>query len=291
MMIGAAVLFGTTGTAQALGPADSNPLSVGAIRLAIGGGLLAAIGIVSWIATQGLRWPRLSGKASWILLGGLFIMLFQATFFFGTKANGVAVGTAVALGSSPLFAGIFEWIRGRRPTGRWAVATGVAVMGLVALSGIVGAASQPDPWGLLASLIAGASYAAYAVAASIVLDRGLSSLITTSGILGVSGVLALAVLPFTDNSWLIQPSGIVMATWLGVATVVFSYLLVGYALTHLSAATAITLGLAEPLTAAALGVLVLNEHLSFVQWLGLMAVLAGVVIAGSNRTPAAALNG
>ncbi|WP_397333861.1 hypothetical protein [Ornithinimicrobium sp. INDO-MA30-4] len=36
-MLAAAILFGTTGTAQALGPTDSSPLSVGAARLVIGG--------------------------------------------------------------------------------------------------------------------------------------------------------------------------------------------------------------------------------------------------------------
>jgi DME family drug/metabolite transporter len=36
----AALLFGTTGTAQALGPAGSSPFTVGAARVVIGGGVL-----------------------------------------------------------------------------------------------------------------------------------------------------------------------------------------------------------------------------------------------------------
>ena len=36
-VLGAAVLFGTTGTAQALGPDGTSPLGVGAVRLAVGG--------------------------------------------------------------------------------------------------------------------------------------------------------------------------------------------------------------------------------------------------------------
>ncbi|MCB0913482.1 MAG: EamA family transporter, partial [Propionibacteriaceae bacterium] len=57
----------------------------------------------------------------------------------------------------------------------------------------------------------------------------------------------------------------------------------GTALRHLSASTAITLGLAEPMTAALLGVVVLGERLGPVQCLGLVAVLAGVVVAGTGR--------
>jgi DME family drug/metabolite transporter len=66
-------------------------------------------------------------------------------------------------------------------------------------------------------------------------------------------------------------------------TVVFSYLLMGSALRHLSASTAITLGLAEPLTAAILGVAVLGETLVPLQVAGVVLVLAGVVVAGTGR--------
>src|SRR5205823_843568 len=41
----AAVLFGTTGTAQALGPAGLSPLSVGAARVVIGGGILGLLAL------------------------------------------------------------------------------------------------------------------------------------------------------------------------------------------------------------------------------------------------------
>ncbi len=65
-------------------------------------------------------------------------------------------------------------------------------------------------------------------------------------------------------------------------TVVVAYLLVGRALRQLSASTAITLGLAEPTTAALLGVLVLGESLSPLQLVGAAGVLAGVVVAGTG---------
>ena len=71
-----------------------------------------------------------------------------------------------------------------------------------------------------------------------------------------------------------------MAAWLSPVTVVASYLLMGTALRTLSAATAVTLGLAEPITAATLGVVVLHESLAPAQWIGLASVLAGVLIAG-----------
>ena len=42
-VLAAAVLFGTTGTSQALGPDGATPLAIGAVRLAIGGTGLALI--------------------------------------------------------------------------------------------------------------------------------------------------------------------------------------------------------------------------------------------------------
>src|SRR5262249_60949304 len=41
----AAVLFGTTGTAQALGPTGLSPLTVGAARVVVGGGVLGALAL------------------------------------------------------------------------------------------------------------------------------------------------------------------------------------------------------------------------------------------------------
>lgn len=280
MMLGAAVLFGTTGTAQALGPDGADPLSVGAVRQASGGLILAAIGLTHWLTTFGARRPTLSPKLGWVLLGGTSIMVFQATFFAGTRLNGVAVGTVVALGSSPLFAGAFEWLAGRRPSRRWALATVVAVIGLVLLSGAGGSALGVDARGLALSLAAGAGYAGYAFAAATLVRRGVDPLTTTGAVLGFSGVLAVVIVPFTDLAWLSEPRGMATAFWLGPVTVVAAYLLMGRALAVLSPATAVTLGLAEPITAAVLGVAVLGEHLAAGQWLGLGAVMVGVLVAG-----------
>lgn len=279
-MLGAAVLFGTTGTAQALGPSGMNPLSVGAVRQFSGGLILALIGLVALPRRRGARVAPVPGQLGWVLLGGCSIMAFQATFFAGTSANGVSVGTVIALGSSPLFAGAFEWLAGSRPARSWLFATAIAVAGLALLSGVLGSAHALHPGGVLLSLVAGAAYAGYAFATGTLLRRGMPALMATSAVLGTSGLIAACVLPFVDVGWLAQPRGLAMAAWLGPVTVVASYLLMGTALRTLSAATAVTLGLAEPITAATLGVVVLHESLAPAQWIGLAAVLAGVLIAG-----------
>ena len=285
-MIAAAVLFGTTGTAQAFGPDDASPLSVGSVRQVIGGLVLLVIVAVWWRRNHGQRLPKWSGKVGWVLLGGVCVMAFQATFFFGTRGNGVAVGTVIALGSSPLFAGLFDGLRGSRPSRRWLAATSLAVVGILLLSGALGRAVALQPVGVLASVVAGAAYAGYAVAAAEVVQQGVSTLPATAAIVGTSGLIGAAVLPCTDNSWLGEPRGLTVALWLGGVTVVVSYLLMGAALQHLAASTAITLGLAEPLTAAILGVAVLGETLAPLQVVGVLLVLGAVMIAGTGKAVA-----
>lgn len=287
-VIVAGVGFGTTGTTQTFAPEGAESLSIGGARLLLGGLLLALIGGVRYVRRSGWRPPRFSTGLWWVLLGGAAVLAFQATFFVGTRANGVAVGTVVALGSSPLFAGLFEWLVFRqRPTRRWAVATGLAVVGMVLLTGLAGAVTL-EPVGLLASLAAGSSYAAYTIATKAVLRRGWGATSAVSAMLGVGAVLAGFVLLGTDNAWIATGRGLAVVAWLGIVTVVIAYLLLGQGLRGLSAATATTLTLAEPATASLLGVFVLGESLTGWQYLGIATVATGVVIAGTEPATGAA---
>src|SRR4051794_33151640 len=86
----AALCFGTTGTAQALGPAGLSPAGVGAAPILVGGGLLVAF-------AGGL--PRLPLRPLLIAAGG--VAAYQLCFFAAVADTGLAVGTIVALGSAP----------------------------------------------------------------------------------------------------------------------------------------------------------------------------------------------
>src|SRR3954454_14877009 len=157
----AAVAFGTTGTARALGP-DASPVAVGAARVIIGAALL---GVVAWRVA-----PRSDLPWSWrtLLAGALGIAVYQLAFFAAVRDTGVAVGTVVALGSGPAFAGLFS----RAPlTGRWAASTALATAG-IALLVAGGASARVSIPGVALALVAGASYATYTVAAKTLLDAG-----------------------------------------------------------------------------------------------------------------------
>ena len=87
----AALCFGTTGTAQALGPDAASPLTVGAMRVAGGAALLLlAVRVAGTDSTVRLgRWP--------LLVGGLGVAAYQLCFFAAVRDTGVAVGTVAAL--------------------------------------------------------------------------------------------------------------------------------------------------------------------------------------------------
>jgi drug/metabolite transporter, DME family len=53
----AAVLWGTTGTAQALGPDGLQPLAVGSARLLVGGAGLVVLGLARGRRPWAQRWP------------------------------------------------------------------------------------------------------------------------------------------------------------------------------------------------------------------------------------------
>src|SRR5262245_16654792 len=92
LVLAAAVLFGTTGTAQAFAPPGAEPLAVGTVRLLIGGGALLALALARGVLDAPTRWPRVPTVAA---AGG--VAAYQACFFAAVAATGVAVGTVVAL--------------------------------------------------------------------------------------------------------------------------------------------------------------------------------------------------
>ena len=104
----------------------------------------------------------------------------------------MALGTLVAVGSGPLFAGVVGWaVLGHRPTRGWLVATTVCVVGLVLLSApdLAGGGSAV---GLLLALGAGLCIAGYNVAAKLQLDRGVSALEVPAGSFALGGAAAPA---------------------------------------------------------------------------------------------------
>ncbi|MDO8506046.1 MAG: EamA family transporter [Candidatus Limnocylindria bacterium] len=277
MVLMAAVMWGTTGTARALAPADAAPLAVGAVRIAIGGAVLVLIALARGTLFS-RHWPIFPAVVT-----AAAVAIYQLAFFEGVARAGVAVGTILAIGSSPAFAGILAWTLLReRPTGRWLVATSVAVFGLVLLV-LPNGAAPVSPLAIALPLIAGCGYAIYATATKRLLYLG-DNVAVAAIAFGGGAVLLVPVLFLADLRWLAEPRGVAVSLELGLVATALAYILFTRALTRLPVAWGATLSLAEPLTASLLGMLVLGESLEPVQVAGALLVAAGLVVLATAPT-------
>lgn len=276
MVLTSAVMWGTTGTARALGAADASPFAVGAVRILIGGALLVAIAVMR--GSLRARWPLLPTIAA-----AAGVALYQLTFFAGVARAGVAVGTIVGIGSAPVFAGLIAAVVLReRPGRRWMAATGLAIVGVALLARPASDAAL-DALGLLLPLGAGATYALYATATKLLLERH-DSVAVAAMAFGGGAILLLPVLATSDLGWLARPSGVIAALELGVVATTLAYLLFTRGLARLPVSWGATLSLAEPLTATVLATLVLHEALAPAQAAGATLVAAGLVALATART-------
>jgi DME family drug/metabolite transporter len=286
-----AVCFGTTGTSQAYGPDEASSAAVGLTRIVVGGLLLGVV--ARWVAVRASNAPLVLDRrrVMTVLVGGAAVLAYQPTFFAGARLNGVAVGAVVTLGAAPVLTGLLEWLQTREvPARSWFVGVSVAVVGMVLLSGLLdGAGRDVSAAGLAGSLGAALAYAIYTLAAKQLLIAGWTPTASIGSIFGTAAVLGMPFLVLVDLSWAGSPSGVTMIAWLAIVTVVIAYVLFATGLESLSAASASTLTLAEPLTACVLGLVLLDERLSAAGWTGLVVLFGGVVTLARPRTAAAAV--
>lgn len=275
----AAILFGTTGAAQALGPDTSTPLTVGAARIVIGGGILALLALRG----KGLQgsWPR-----RLVVLSGLGVAVYQVAFFQAVADTGVAVGAVVAIGSGPVFTGVLERVvDGAWPGRAWLLATALATGGVAVLTLASAGEASLSVRGIGLALVSGAGYATYTIVAKRLLRLGHAPIPVMGASFGTGALLLLPVLVLGDTAWLRTPDGVALALYLGLVPTVLSYILFARGLQRLAASEVTTLVLAEPLTATVLGILVLDEHVGAGGAAGAALVLSGLAVLALPRAP------
>ncbi len=268
----AAMLWGTTGTAQAFAPAGFDSVVIGALRLVIGGLALMALAIGRGELGRLRDWPVL--PTFW---AAVFTATYQVCFFAAVAKTGVAVGTIVGIGSSPIAAGILGFLfRGERPGRRWGVATVLGIIGCGLLS-INGGGVTVDPLGILLAIGAGASYAAYTLALKGLLESRPANAVMAM-VICLGALLLSPLLWGRDLGWLAHPRSIAVILHLGLATMALAYWLFARGLAGVPVATAVTLSLAEPLTAGLLGVVVLGEQLNLLSFVGIGLLFGGLLL-------------
>ena len=277
MVLLAAMLWGTTGTAQSFATLQLSSYWVGALRLAAAGLIF-----LLWLALteRDSLAPRALASLPWrgIAAAALCMTAYNLAFFAGVRAIGVAVGTALALGSGPVWAGLLQGLlTGRAPPFAWWAGTALAVGGGALMIAGPGTSANVTPTGIALCLLAGVSYAVYAMVNKHLVAAASAGAVTgaafaLAALLAVPTAIALAGAP------VLRAADLVVLAWLGVMSTGVAYLLFSHALRHITSATGVALALGEPVTAFVLAVVVIGERPGGIAFVGLLAVLAGLAV-------------
>ena len=291
MALSAAALWGTTGTAQNFVASQISPYWVGALRLAIASAFFAACVLLGrsghFAGGQGYRtvWR-------WALLAGAAVAVYNLSFFAGVKATGVAVGTGVAIGSGPVWAGLLEALFNRKaPRPVWWLGSVLAVAGISLMLLAGGSDAHVDVTGLGLCLLSGLSYASYTLISKHLVGLTTPTMATFL-VFSVAAVIAVPVAALVSPPLVMSAATWLMVSYLGVVVTGVAYLLFSHALRRVSAASCVTLTLAEPVTAFVLAIVVVGEQPGGLAYVGLGLVVFGLlcVVWGESRGQAASVS-
>lgn len=282
-ILACSTLWGGVGLVSVYAPAAASPESLGAFGMLLAGALMLA---TRPGARSLLRRARGHDRRL-IVLGSFGLLLYPLAFFPAVRLLGVALATAITLGSAPLFTGLISrFVERRRLERRWLQCAPLAVAGTVLLVAGDGSAHSVSGLGVVLALIPGLAYAAASSVAARLIGSGHGSKDVYGAMFGLSALWALPVLAADGVAWVASMRGIAVVLFFGCVTNFLCYTLFGYALRYTSAATATTVTLAEGAVGTLLGVFAHGERLAPASWggLGLLAVALLLLSLPKRRT-------
>jgi inner membrane transporter RhtA len=225
-------------------------------------------------------WRRLSKGRDWRAIWGYGLSMGAMNLVFYMSLRTIPLGIAVALEfTGPLALALFG---SRRLVDFVWIA--LVVAGLALLLPLRGQMQALDPVGVMYALAAGVGWALY-----IVLGKQAGAAYGADAVTLGTSIGALLAIPFGvahAGSALLSPSLLPYALGVAVLSSALPYSLEMMALTRLPARTFSTLLSLEPAIAAVAGVALLDERLSVLQWLAIVAIIvAAAGTALSARRP------
>jgi len=267
-------LAGTAGTVAAIYAINTPSPVIGFVRLFIGA--ITLLMLAPFLGGKLSQLPRLITRPGvWIM--GASSASYQVFFFASVDRTGVATAALITVGCIPVSAGIVGWIFLReRPSKIWYISTAVAISGLVVAS--LGELQTNDATGLIFAVIAGSGIGAYINAAKIEVRAGghSSQLPGMAFLLGSIGLFFVVRSDLLQMEWTTQT--ILLAVYLGAVTMGIANGIQMLGLRGISPGVASTMMLADPVTAAVLGVVVLGEAVTLNGTVGLILVVIGLAM-------------
>ena len=277
-------LAGTAGTVAAIYAINTPSPVIGFVRLFIGA--ITLLILAPFLGGKLSQLPRLITRPGvWIM--GASSASYQVFFFASVDRTGVATAALITVGCIPVSAGIVGWIFLReRPSRIWYTSTAIAISGLVVAS--LGELQTSDATGLIFAVIAGSGIGAYINAAKIEVRAGghSSQLPGMAFLLGSIGLFFVVRSDLLQMEWTTQT--ILLAVYLGAVTMGIANGIQMLGLRGISPGVASTMMLADPVTAAVLGVVVLGEAITLNGTVGLILVVIGLAMQSFSATEGAA---
>jgi len=212
-----------------------------------------------------------------ILVGGIGATLFFPFFILAFRLTGVGVAAVVSIGVAPIFVGLIAWIALKQPPGKqWAIGTVIAVAGVVALNWPSGD-NTVSFLGVAFAMAAAFGYSMQATGMGMISKRH-TPFQSVAPMFTIGTILQAPLSYGRDFSFLQDPVLLLGVLYGGIVTVAVAYAFFIYGISRIGAATAVTVGLMEPLTASILGIVLLGETVSAIGIVGSVLILAGLVV-------------
>lgn len=219
------------------------------------------------------------------LAAGVAFAIDLVSWHYAISAVGAGLATVLA-NVQVAIVGVVAWVvLGERPSRATLSAIPVMLIGVVLISGVVGAGAYGDnpPLGAVLGLTAAVGYSAFLLLlrASTSNQRHRAGALFDATAVGAVGALIagagigdLSLAPtWPAHGWLVV---------LALNSQVLGWLLISYALPRLPAVVTSVLLLLQPVGAVLLGMVLLAEAPSLVQLGGVGLVLAGIVVATAS---------
>jgi DME family drug/metabolite transporter len=293
-VIFAATAWGTAGAAAALlyDGSGLGPLSLTFWRAA--GGCVLLLGVRAVRPATAVRVVRPEPgrrKALRILVTGAGLTLFQAAYFCAVKSTGLAVATVVTLGSGPVLIALVARLAMGERLGRGGTAAVAGALAGLAVLVLGDGGTGVRPLGVLLAVLSATGYAGITL-----LTRWLGRSGSAGDPLDTSlwsfGICAVALLPAAWAEGLLPHAAglgrtVLLLGYLASVPTAVAYGLYFAGAAVLRAATVSVIALIEPVSAAAIAVGLLGEHLTAATVTGTVILLAAVTGLGLEEARSA----
>jgi drug/metabolite transporter (DMT)-like permease len=257
------------------------PLAYGSIRY--GAAALLAAGVA--YALEGSL--AVGGRDSLLLIAvaSLFLLVNQFSFVYALKL-GSATTVALILGTTPIFAAILSSLLGvERLSARFWVATAIGFAGVALVAVGAGGSLSSDLGGDLLAIVLAVSWACYSVTIAPLMRRYSPYRISAVVLLVMCVPFVAASSPqladqdYGSLGWLVW----VCLAFAIVGPLFLTNLLWFTAIHRVGPSRATLFANVQPFVAAVFALLILSEHLHWLQVVGGFTILAGIVLERSSR--------